>query len=186
MILETLITTVNASKQAHIAPMGVHTDNDNFIILPFRPSATLDNLLETQTAVINYCDDVRIFSGCLTGRRDWPLEATKTIEGYYLQAALAHDELQVERIEDDPVRPKIFCRSVHKSNHKPFSGFNRAQFAVIEAAILVSRLNMLPDEKIRQELDYLTIGFEKTAGSKEREAWNWLMEVIEQHWEKSA
>jgi len=45
-----------------------------------------------------------------------------------------------------------------------FSGFNRAQAAVIEAAILVSRLNMLPQEKIDAEMAYLRIAVEKTAG----------------------
>jgi len=32
---------------------------------------------------------------------------------------------------------------VHRASHAPFVGFNRAQAAVIEAAILVSRLRML-------------------------------------------
>jgi hypothetical protein len=60
-------------------------------------------------------------------------------------------------------------------------GFNRAQYSVLEAAILVSRLGMLPQEKIDAELDYLKIGLEKTASPKELEAWSWLMAVIEQH-----
>ncbi|MCK9397988.1 MAG: DUF447 domain-containing protein, partial [Methylobacter sp.] len=34
-------------------------------------------------------------------------------------------------------------------------------------------------EKIQAEIDYLRIGLEKTAGSRELEAWNWLMTVIE-------
>jgi hypothetical protein len=50
--------------------MGIHSNGDEFIILPFRPSTTLNNLLESKTAVLNYCDDVRVFAGCLTGRRD--------------------------------------------------------------------------------------------------------------------
>lgn len=40
---------------------------------------------------------------------------------------------------------------------------------------------MLPWEKIQSELDYLRIGFEKTTGDRERQAWEWLMAVIEQH-----
>ena len=38
---------------------------------------------------------------------------------------------------------------------------------------------MLPLEKIETEIDYLRIGFEKTAGDREVEAWGWLMMVIE-------
>jgi hypothetical protein len=179
MIQETIITTQNISGIAHIAPMGIHVNGDDFIILPFRPSTTLNNLLESKTAVINYCDDVRVFAGCLTGRRDWPLTVAVKINGKVLQCALAHSEVELVRIEDDSIRPRLFCRAVHTVNHAPFRGFNRAQYSVLEAAILISRLNRLPMEKIESEIDYLRIGLEKTAGDRELEAWGWLMAVIE-------
>jgi hypothetical protein len=179
MIKETIVTTQNNSGVAHIAPMGIHVNGDDYIILPFRPSTTLNNLLESKTAVINYCDDVRVFAGCLTGRRDWPLTAAEKIDGQALQCALAHTEVELVRIENDFTRPKLFCKAVHTVNHAPFTGFNRAQYSVLEAAILISRLNRLPMEKIESEIDYLRIGFDKTAGSRELEAWGWLMAVIE-------
>ena len=69
MIQETIVTTVNASGVAHIAPMGIHVEEESFIILPFKPSATLNNVLQTGVATLNYCDDVRIFS---LRRRNWP------------------------------------------------------------------------------------------------------------------
>jgi len=181
MIQETLVTTINRSGTPHIAPMGIHLMTDEFIMMPFRPSTTLDNLLETQTAVINYCDDVRIFAGCLTGRGDWPLAKAEKIKGHYLTAALAHTEVTLQRVEENPDRPKCFCSMVHRANHAPFQGFNRAQYAVLEAAILVSRINLLPWHKIQSELDYLRIGFEKTAGDREIQAWQWLMNIINKH-----
>ena len=61
-------------------------------------------------------------------------------------------------------------------------GFNRAQAAVVEAAILVSRLHMLPEQKIRSELEYLGIAIKKTAGEKERTAWQWLMEKVDDYY----
>jgi hypothetical protein len=70
---------------------------------------------------------------------------------------------------------------VHEAAHAPAPGFNRAQAAVIEAAILTSRLHMLPPEKIRAELAYLTIAISKTAGAREQEAWDWLMARIDAH-----
>lgn len=179
MILETIVTTQNRVGQPHIAPMGIHTHGEDLVIMPFYPSATLDNLAATKTAVINYCDDVRIFAGCLTGRRDWPLKPAEKIAGHVLASALAHGEVEVVRVEEDPVRPKFFCRTVIERNHAPFKGFNRAQYSVLEAAILVSRLGMLPGERIDREIDYLRIGIEKTAGPRELEAWNWLMTHIE-------
>ncbi len=181
MIQETIVTTHNEDGITHIAPMGIHVNGDEFIILPFRPSTTLNNLLASHVAVINYCDDVRVFAGCLTGRYDWPLRAAEKISTPVLACALAHTEVQVIDIEDNPVRPKVFCSAVHSVNHAPFKGFNRAQHAVLEAAILVSRLSMLTSEKIASELAYLRIGFTKTAGEREQEAWDWLMTAIDNH-----
>jgi uncharacterized protein len=181
MIQETIVTTVSEAGITHIAPMGVHVDGEYLLILPFKPSTTLDNLLQTGTAVINYCDDVRVFAGCLTGRRQWPLLPAEQVRGYYLAETLAHSELSLERFEDDDRRPKLVCTVRHTVNHRPFQGFNRAQFAVLEAAILLSRLDRLPWEKIQSELDYLRIGLDKCGGDKELEAWGWLMAEVEQY-----
>jgi hypothetical protein len=179
MIREVILTTTSPEGAAHIAPMGVHVLDGAMLVMPFRPSTTLDNLLATGFAVMNYCDDVRVFAGCLTGRRDWPLVNADRVAGRRLAGALAHAELELARCEDDDVRPRLYCRVVHEANHAPFRGYNRAQFAVLEAAILVSRLRMLPWSKIESELAYLQIGLDKTAGEAEREAWGWLMEKVD-------
>ena len=57
--------------------------------------------------------------------------------------------------------------------------FNRAANAVLECAILLTRLHMLPRDKIEREIAYLAIAIEKTAGPQEREAWSWLMQKRE-------
>jgi len=175
MIRESIVTTRRPDGSVHIAPMGIRTLENNLIIAPFKPSSTLNNLLREGCAAVNYTDDVRIFAGCLTGRRDWPICPTEYIDGMRLRDCLAHTEVVVDRIEDNELRPRFHCRVTHEVNHAPFHGFNRAQAAVIEAAILVSRLNMLATEKVEQEIKYLTIAIEKTAGSREKEAWHWLM-----------
>lgn len=181
MIYETVITTLNADGSAHIAPFGIRERDGNVIIAPFRPSTSLDNLLRTGRAVVNLTDDVRIFAGALTGRREWPVKRAEKIDGCVLQAALAHRELELTDIREDAVRPELAFRVVHEAMHAPFRGFNRAQAAVLEAAVLVSRLPMLPPEKIASEIAYLTIAVEKTAGEREQQAWNWLMERIENY-----
>lgn len=185
MILETIVTTLSPEGEPHLAPMGIHLEQQTLSVLPFRPSKTLDNLLATGSLVINYCDDVRVFAGCLTGRRDWPLLATQAIEGRYLACALTHLECRVAHIEDNPVRPKLRCEVVNEVHHQSFQGFNRAQFAVLEAAILFSRVQWLTPEKIASELAYLKIGLEKTAGEREWQAWDWLMTAFEQHAQES-
>jgi hypothetical protein len=179
MIRETIVTTVNPGGAVHIAPLGIIADEDGWIIAPFRPSTTLDNLRAVPFAVANYTDDVRVFAGCLTGRRAWPTTAANSVPVPRLAGALAHAELAVSRIAEDEQRPRFHCRVVQTISHAPFQGFNRAQAAVIEAAILVSRLQMLPREKVKQEMAYLEIAIAKTAGPAELEAWNWLSEKIQ-------
>lgn len=181
MIYETIVTTLNADGSAQIAPMGLRKAEGLYLIAPFKPSTTLENLQRSGEAVVNLTDDVRVYAGCLTGRYDWPLQPTDKVHGHYLDAALTHLELAVERFEDDDLRPRFYCRLEHEGVHGPFRGFNRAQAAVLEAAILVSRLDRLPREKITAELEYLQIAIDKTAGQRELQAWGWLMERIDGH-----
>jgi hypothetical protein len=181
MIYETIITSIATDGRVHIAPFGIREQQAQVLIAPFYPSSTLENLLRSRQAVVNATDDVRIFAGALTGRRDWPLRRAEKIEGWVLQAALAHRELELVNVKEDALRPELLFRVVHEEVHAPFRGFNRAQAAVLEAAVLVSRLNRLPLEKIESEVSYLVNAIEKTAGERERQAWSWLMEAIDNH-----
>ena len=181
MIRETIVTTMSKDGVVHIAPIGLIQDGACWVIAPFRPSTTLDNLRENPHGVANFTDDVLIFAGCLTGRRDWPTRPATKVPGAVLEASLAHAELAVEAVTEDELRPRFRCRVVHQETHGPFSGFNRAQAAVVEAAILVSRLHLLPRDKIERELAYLEIAVTKTAGPRERQAWDWLMARIDDH-----
>ncbi len=181
MIYETIIITINKDLTPHIVPMGIHEQDGMIVIEPFRPSKTLENLQRTQTAVINMTDDVSIFAGCLTGRSNWPTVPAENIDGQRLLAALAHIEVEVHHYDDDEIRPSFFCSVRNEVTHASFKGFNRAQAAVIEAAILASRLHMLSAEKIETEIKYLQIAIDKTAGEKEKQAWSWLMDYFKQH-----
>ncbi len=151
------------------------------VISPYKPSTTLQNILATNCAVLNVCDDVRVFAGALTGRSPWQLLQADQVPGYRLADALGHKELKLLNVEDDLVRPQLFLEVVQEYQHKPFQGFNRAQAAVIELAVLVSRLKRLPMEKIRQEMTYLQIAIDKTAGDRELQAWGWLVEAVNNH-----
>jgi hypothetical protein len=185
-ILETVVTTRAPDGRSHIAPMGLREQDGLALLAPFRPSTTLDYILASGCAVVNATDNVRVFAGCVTGRRDWKLLPAEKVQGVRLAGALTHTELELERVEEDGQRPRLFLRAVHQVIHAPFRGFNRAQAAVIEAAVLVSRLHLLPPEKIESEVAYLAIAIEKTAGPSEQEAWGWLRERISQHRAKAA
>lgn len=179
MIRETIVTTLSGEGVPHVAPMGATPVEAGWLLQPFRPSTTLENLLASRCGAINFTDDARIFAGCVTRRRtEWPTLPTGTVRSVRLEAALAHQEVAVDRVEDDARRPKLFCRVVAEANHRPFPGLNRAVAAVLEGAVLVSRLAMLPAEKIDSELAYLQIAIDKTAGPAELEAWGWLQDAV--------
>jgi len=179
MIRETIVTTMSESGAVHIAPLGIIADGEGWIIAPFRPSVTIDNLRAVPFAVANATDDVRVFAGCLTGRKDWPTTASDQVPVPRLAGALAHSELAVTRVSEDVLRPRFHCRVVRQALHAPFAGFNRAQAAVVEAAILVSRLDLLPREKVEKEMAFLATAVSKTAGPAEEEAWNWLIARVQ-------
>ena len=178
-IVETIVTTVDGTGAVHIAPLGLIEDGDGWIIAPFKPSRTHDNLIANPFAVASHTDDVRVIAGCVTGRRDWPTVAADRVMGVRLAGAVSHWELEVARVTEDEQRPRFHCRVIHEASHAPWGGYNRAQAAVLELAVLSTRLSMLPPEKIDAELKYLMIAISKTAGPREQEAWGWLMEKVE-------
>ena len=178
---EVIVTTLSANGGAHSAPMGITRSNGQVLIQPFKPSTTYDNLKAHRQCTINYTDDVRVFAGAVTGRRTWNTLPCQQIEGEYLEQALAHIELELVIFDDSDPRASFTGTIIKEVMHAPFRGFNRAQNAVIEAAVLTSRLNILPEDKIKQEISYLRLAIEKTGGDRERQAWGWLMDKIEDY-----
>ena len=180
MIYESIVTTTSTQGEVHIAPFGIQWRDGNVIISPYRPSTTLQNILETGYAVLNLTDDVRIFAAAIAKRQE-PFATLPVLQGVRLKDCLVHHVLKLDCMEEDEVRPKLMMTVLESGTHGAFMGFNRAQAAVIELAVLVSRLHMLPIEKIHQEMQYLQIAIDKTAGERELQAWQWLVDRISNH-----
>jgi hypothetical protein len=184
LIHECVVTTLTPDGKPHIAPLGLIEENGFWIIAPFRPSATLTNLTTTKQVTASFTDDARIFARLVTGERSFPLTDIAGWPAPRLSGALAHAELEVARFEDDELRPRFFCKVNRAVSHRPFLGMNRSRAAVLEAAILSTRLDRLPREKIDSEIGYLQIAIDKTAGDAEREAWDMVMAKIAAHFAK--
>lgn len=178
LIRECVVTTLNAAKEPHFAPLGLIEEGERWIIAPFRPSTTLANLETRPQATASFTDDAEIFAGFVTGKRDWPIEQIEHWPAPRLRCALAHAELEVTSVEPDALRPRFVCSVQRVIMHHPFLGMNRARAAVLEAAILATRLDRLEREKIDREIAYLKIAIDKTAGEGERRAWDRLMAKI--------
>ena len=92
---------------------------------------------------------------------------------------VSYTHLKLVKVLEDSQRPQLLMEVIHEVQHQPFKGFNRAQAAVIELAVLVSRLERLSKDKVLSEMAYLQIAIDKTAGERELQAWGWLVEKVE-------
>lgn len=187
-IFETVITTLDAEGRAHVAPFGVRYRGEQVVLMPFKPSSTLERLRASGHAVLNLTTDTRVFAAAVCARwlgrypgGDPALLPAQQIPGMRLANALAHSELRLLHDDDHAERPTLVFERVFDATHAPFRGFSRAQAAVVEASVLVSRLRLLPADKIESEMTYLQIAIDKTAGPDEHEAWSWLREAIALH-----
>jgi len=180
MIHEVIVTTISNKGIVHIAPMGIRFIDKQVVISQFKPYTTLNNITENNIATINFIDDVRVFAGIVSRhKKDWELSARTDLEIVpNLTLTNTFYNVVVNEYQEDDKRPNIICDIKNSEIIKPFLGFNRAQFSVIEAAVLLSRLGMIPMEKIDREIEYLKIGIDKTAGPNELEAWGWIQDKI--------
>jgi hypothetical protein len=77
-------------------------------------------------------------------------------------------------MDDREERTTIEVEVVHGARQRDFFGFNRAKHAVVEAAILATRLHLIPAAEIAAEFRRLAILVEKTGGPLEHEAFQIL------------
>jgi hypothetical protein len=180
-IREAIVSTLHPDGRVHLTPLGYRMRGELVLLAPYHPSQTLQNLRGHGHAVLNFTDDVRVIAGCLTGRRDWPTVASARVPVPRLAELLAHWEHEAVELRDDATRPEFACRVLARQMHAPFTGYNRAQAAVLEASVLVSRLDWLDPPAVIEELLRLRVAVDKTASARELEAWSWLIDAIGGH-----
>ena len=185
MILEAMVSTINDDGSVNFSPMGptVNDDLSRFELRPFNTSTTFANLKRTRQGVMHVTDDVMLFALTAIGRKpiDPPLRPAEKIDGQILESACRYYEFQVDFIDETGPRMSLNCSTVHSGRLRDFWGFNRAKHAVLEAAILATRLDFLPLEEIRDGMVRLTTIVEKTSGQQEQAAMKMLNEFVAQH-----
>lgn len=182
MILEGLVTTRNADGELNVAPMGPVVDDsmDSLLLRPFQTSTTYRNLKRHPFGVLHVVDDVLLLARAAIGRLD---ETPATFEaicvpGCVLKSACRWYEFQVTELDDSRERTEIRAEVVHRGRLRDFFGFNRAKHAVLEAAILATRVHILQSEDIQTQFDALRSPVEKTAGPNEQAAFALLDDFV--------
>jgi uncharacterized protein len=178
MIIESIVTSMAADGTINFAPMGVEWGEKTIVLKPFLETTTFRNVREARVAVVNIADDVMLFARAAISNPQYPWIPATVVRGAVLEAACSWRELEVVTLDDTPPRSRIEARVLHHGFRREFIGFNRARFAVLEAAILATRTHLLPAEEIRAEYARLQVIVDKTAGPREREAMALLTEHV--------
>lgn len=177
MILEGLVTTVGSAGQVHLAPMGprVRADWSGFVLRPFPSSTTFQNLKRTRQGVLHVTDDVGLLARAAVGRA--PAVETipaAAVEGFIITDCCRYYEFRVTTLDESQERMHIDCEVVATGTRREFFGLNRAKHAVVEAAILATRLHILPLEEVLADYRKLRVLVDKTGGPAEEEAFAFL------------
>ena len=178
MIIESILTSMDADGGINFAPMGVEWGETTIVLKPFLETTTFRNLRETRVAVVNLTDDAMLFAQGAISSPQFPWAPATVVRGAVLEAACSWRELEVVSIDDTPPRSRIEARVVHHGLRREFLGFNRARHAVLEAAILATRTHLIPADEIRAAYARLQVIVDKTAGPREREAMAMLTEYV--------
>ena len=178
MIVETIVTSLDASGAVNCAPMGVEWGDEAIVLKPFLDTATYRNVLATRAAVVNLVDDVRIFARAAISNPVYPTGPAVVVKGVVLADCCSWREVEAETIDSTPPRSRIQTKVVHRGTRREFVGFNRARHAVLEAAIYATRVHLLSRDFIESELTRLQVIVDKTAGPAEHEAMALLTDYI--------
>ena len=182
MILEGIVTTLSAEGIVNIAPMGpqVGPDPDRFVLRPFRTAQTYRNLKSHPEGVLHVSDDVLLLARAALGMLE-PAPAlfpAVRIRGQVLQDCCRYYEFRVRSLDDREDRARIEVEVLHTGRLRDFFGFNRAKHAVVEAAILATRTEVIPLDEIDAEYRRLAILVKKTGGDQEHRAFALLCDHV--------
>jgi hypothetical protein len=178
LILEGIVTTICSDGRVNISPMGplVEPGFQQFVLRPFRTSTTYQNLKRTGQGVLHVTDNVELLAQAAVGQPDPPPEliACQEVEGWILAECCRWYAFRVGKLDDHDERTTIVAAVVAQGRFRDFLGFNRAKHAVVEAAILATRIGILPAAEIEADFRRLKVLVQKTGGPQEERAFAFL------------
>jgi uncharacterized protein len=187
MILEGIVTTLAPDGRVNVAPMGPRVsltpsgDLERFVLRPFRTAQTYANLKAHGEGVLHVTDDVLLLARAALGPPDPlpPMRPAARVRGWVLTGACRYYEFRVTACDDQAERAEFDAEVVHAGRLRDFFGLNRAKHAVVEAAILATRIGILPLHDIESEYRKLAVLVEKTGGPQEHEAFALLRQHVQ-------
>ena len=181
-LLEGVVTTSSESGDTRISAMGPRVDwpTTRVLLRPFQNSSTFQNLSRTGRGILHVTDDVLLIARAAIRRLPSDTPTVHEIDGYpnRLKDCVRWYALEVTSIDDSQDRSRIECHVAATGSVRDFFGYNRASHAVIEAAILATRLHLLSIEMVMDEFARLAEIVDKTAGDLQRQAFMELQQYL--------
>jgi hypothetical protein len=183
-ILEGVVTTLDPDGGVHIAPMGPIVDDrpERLWLRPFRTSTTFQNMRRTGVGVFHVTDDVDLVARAAIGRLEPAPRVipARAVAGAVLADACRWYAFEVESLDESAERTSLVARIVDRGVQREFFGFNRAKHAVVEAAILATRVHLLDAEQILAEFERLALPVAKTGAAAEVHAFTLLGDYVQE------
>ncbi len=182
MIVEGVVTSLSPAGKLNIAPMGPRVEGDfvRLVLRPFKSSTTFRNLKETYCGVFHVVDTIDLLARAALGQMvEFPAtRPASRITGRILADCCRWFEFRVTELDLSSERSLMTAEIVAQGEQRPFFGFNRARHAVLEAAILATRVHLLPQADIASQIVVLKSAVVKTGGVAETEAFDMLHSYI--------
>jgi hypothetical protein len=194
-ISEVIVTTRSASGKPNAAPIGIITitnedknkdKNEQHFVNLYECSKTLSNVRETNKLAANVTDDAVLFVEAAFKNKVLRETHLSLFSRFPVlkeaRAWILFESDFVEKSSDfflfrlEPVAIKI------NRNKVTLKAINRGLNAVIEAAILATRYNLMEDTKEKEEMEKMVERYadivEKCGGRREKEAMKKLFTLV--------
>ncbi|HOI81477.1 MAG TPA: DUF447 family protein [Synergistales bacterium] len=169
MIIETIFSTRSADGENNFAPMGMErTDAATVLVRPFRSSLTWENLNRNGFAVAGITDSILPFVYAATKDRKLGSFPAFRVPCHVPADPCSWVELELKRISLEGERGECIFRIVHEEYRRPFSGFNRARYAILEALVAATRVDIRGREPFLAEYARAVELTRRTGGEEER------------------
>lgn len=192
MIIEGIVTTLNADGRPNIAAMGATLESSeigpnglwtSFTLKPFSSSRTYQNLQLRQEGVFHLLDDAELLArAALSESENAATVKALAIEGSVLSESVRAYEFQLKSADWSEPRAQLHARVIQSHQFRQWTGWNRGQHAVLELTIMATRVTWLPRADIQLQIQALTPLMDKTAGPREWAGWHYVMDYLTRQW----
>ena len=179
MIVETIVSTLDETGRPNFAPIGIVWDAEYVTVRPYRDTSTCRNLLATGYGVVNISDDVLAYVQCCLSNAVLPHFPARVVPGIVFDGCCSWREIEVTARNGSEERAELRCRVLYEGRRKDFLGFCRGANAVIEAAILATRLQWCDRNALMQEMARYRTVVEKTGDAAQKRAFQIIDDYVE-------